>query len=210
MKPDWLASTIERLTTHFHSVEVGPPSDADDLARLISRFGRIPDDVECYYRECGLIKVVLDFGRDGTLYPLTKSLDYMPIAIDCDGVERLLPIRDDGCGDYDCVVMGPGIGEGAVVFWDHEVYDWPAYLLAGSFAAYLDMWADFLVVTYLPDGTQHPDYALDWTNERGIPTSEKQHPWPFDEKWVTSRDPSAKLLLSDPLIREWLQEQDEG
>jgi len=48
----------------------------------------------------------------------------------------LLPLRDDGCGNYDAVILDDGPGYGAVVFWDHESCR-AKYLIASSVPAYL-------------------------------------------------------------------------
>jgi len=206
---DWLATTLQRLITHFHEVEIGPPADPRDVAALRSRFGSIPDDLDYYYSQCDGVTVDLRDDVVGRLFPLKVSLKEMPIALDYEAVRRFLPIREDGCGDYDCVVLGQDIGEGCVVFWDHEIHEGPAYLLGGSFSAYFQMWADHLVTCHLPDGEEDSRYiapSLDqwpWMGQADL-----EHPWPFNESWMKSRDSKARELLNDPESRRWLLGQD--
>ena len=97
-----------------------------------------------------------------------------------------------------------------MVFWDHEVYDGPAYLLAGSLMSYLEMWADKLVHEYFPSGEIDPRCVppeLDGWPWLGRP--EYRHPWPFDEAWLREHDPLAAELLGDESSRKWLLRQDD-
>jgi hypothetical protein len=120
----------------------------------------------------------------------------------------LIPLRGDGCGNYDCLVSGLGIGTGSVVFWDHEVYECPSHLLGSSLITYLEMWFDYVVSTYLPTGSMDPRFdppELDgppWIGE-----AELHHPWPTDEAWMVEHDPALGVLLDDPAMRKWLADQ---
>lgn len=127
-------------------------------------------------------------------FGIERSLSYYPLCGEAQRLGRFVPLRGDGCGDYDCLIIGDGPCERAMVFWDHEVYDGAAYLLGGSLLNYLDMWADYMVHNFLPSGERAP---------------EDQHPWPFDEAWMRERDPIADRLLGDESSRRWLLRQDD-
>ena len=205
-----IPESIARLKAHFGKVVVRPPVDRRNIAALRSRFGIIPEELEEFYAYCNGVTVGLRDSMVGHLLPLETSLKFTPIASDCEPANRFFPIRSDGCGDYDCVVLASGTAEGAVVFWDHEVYDGPAYLLAGSFRTYLAMWTDHIVNRYLPNGEEDERYIaphLDRWPWIGKP--EKQHPWPFDESWIKARDARAAEILDDPSTRVWLLRQGE-
>jgi hypothetical protein len=205
---DWLTTTLQRLTSHFCEVIVRPPAATRDFHALRSRAVNIPEDLNYFYSKCDGISVGLRDDVVGHIYPLSTSLSIMPIADDGEVERRFLPVRCDGCGNYDCVVLGDGIGEASVVFWDHEVYEGPAYLLGGSFSGYFQMWADRLTKCYLPDGQEDRRFvapALDrWP---WVGTAELEHPWPFDEQWMKSNDFAALALLNDPTARHWLVRQ---
>ena len=162
----------------------------------------------CYGVDVGLLD-----GSDveGQLLKLDQVLEIYPVASDKKNpiLRRLCPVRLDGCGNYDCYLIGPGYGRGSVVFWDHEVHEGPAYLLGGSLGSYLKMWADNLVHRFANDGTVRPEYVpteLDEWPWGGKP--EKTHPWPFNESWISSNDPIASELLSNPEFRTLMLEQD--
>jgi len=164
--------------------------------------------MEYYYSRCNGVTVSLWDSVVGNLFPANVSLRYMPLAFESEVERRFLRIRGDGCGDYDCVVLGNGIGEGSVVFWDHEVYEGPAYLLAGSFSSYFQMWGDNLVTRYLPNGEADKRYvAPSLDHWPWIGKAELEHPWPFNESWMKSRDLNAERLLNDSRFRKWLLRQ---
>jgi hypothetical protein len=206
MKP--LEISINRLKSHFHKVTVAQPLK-NVMASLQRKLPDIPDDLRLFYTTCDGIKVKLDDEVEGEIFSAKQLLEFYPIAIDVNIVSHFLPIREDGCGDYDCLVAGSGVGANSVIFWDHEVYEGPAYLLGSSLFSYLDMWSDYLVHCYLPDGRKNPKYdspslkQWPWIGE-----AEEKHPWPFDENWMMERDPRSKQLLSSPEVRAWLLGQD--
>lgn len=206
----WLETTFQKLRNHFIEVTVRPPADRRDRVALGSRFDSIPEDVEYYYAQCNGITVGLQDDAVGHLFPLDRSLARMPVAVDCEPERRFVPIRGDGCGDYDCVVLGDGPAEGAVVFWDHEVCEGPAYLLGGCFSSYLQMWADHLVNRYLPNGEEDRRYRpLSLAEYPWVGEPKLRHPWPFNEEWMASRDARAARILNEPAARSWLLRQDE-
>lgn len=205
---DWLTYSIKQLKAHFRNVSVAMPADMRDIAGLHARFARIPDDLQHFYSNCNGITISLRDDTVGNILPLKMSLQFMPIASGNEPANRFLPVRCDGCGDYDCVVLGDGLAEGSVVFWDHEVYDGPAYLLAGSFRNYLEMWTDYLLTRYRPDGEEDSRYvAPSLTQWPWVGKPELQHPWPFDESWMKARDANAERILDNPGTRAWLLKQ---
>jgi hypothetical protein len=199
-----LDEILARLQGHFDEVTVSPPASEAALARVR---GLAPAPLLTFWRQCNGLQVGIDDIEDGEIFGIDAALDTMEACgEDLDG---LLPLRGDGCGDYDCLVLGPGPCQGAVVFWDHEISEQPAYLLAGTLDSYLAAWADYLLFTYASDGARDPRTiaptlsAFPW-----VGTPERQHPWPFDEAWLRAHDPAADRLLSDPEARGWLSRQD--
>jgi hypothetical protein len=170
------------------------------------------------YLTCLITRVTRGWGRKLppqkrrhllTNSPVTEMLECYPVAGDPFPISYLLPLRGDGCGDYDCLVMGPGLAENSVVFWDHEIPKAPAYFLGSSLLNYLDMWSDKLIHRYLPDGREDERFVpprIDhwpWIGEAA-----KRHPWPFDEEWMARRDPAIRDLLASAEVRKWLLRQD--
>jgi Txe/YoeB family toxin of toxin-antitoxin system len=49
---------------------------------------------------------------------------------------------------------------------------------------------------------------IDRNGYAGIGKPELEHPWPFNEQWIRSRDPVAAALLSDASVRSWLVRQE--
>jgi hypothetical protein len=118
---------------------------------------------------------------------------------------RLLPLRGDGCGDFDCTVAPGDVAPGSVVFWDHEVYDRPSHLLGSTLASYLDMWSESLVHDYLADGELHPGARAPQLDRwPWLGTPERKHPWPFDADWIARRDPGVAGLLGSQDVLRWL------
>src|SRR5262245_10205856 len=134
---------VQRLRRHFDRVTIHPPGDGAALHELRKRIPAVPDALLSFWRYCDGIRVT-DF-EEGDLFGLERSLSLHTLFDETHGLDRFVPMRGDGCGDYDCLVVGAGPCEGAMVFWDHEVYEGAAYLLGGSLFAYLDMWADHMV-----------------------------------------------------------------
>ncbi len=207
-------AVIARLRKHFRQVDVRPPASPEVISELQALVPGIPPELLAFYRVCNGIVVPTEDHVEGHIYSAERTAIEYPVVVaeslqEYPELSRLIPVRCDGCGDHDCVVAGPGIGEGAVVFWDHEVYEGPAYLLAGSFLSYLDMWSDNLIHEYHSTGKRDPRYEAPHLKEYPwVGEPELQHPWPFDERWVAARDSRARELLADPLVRTWLLEQD--
>ncbi|MHB0935652.1 MAG: SMI1/KNR4 family protein [Armatimonadota bacterium] len=190
---------VQRLEQHFDTVVVHPPAGDAALRELQQRVPAVPEVLLAFWQYCDGIQVTDD--EEGRLLGVQQALERYPCS-DSTGIERFIPIRGDGCGDYDCLVIGPGPFEGAVVFWDHEVDEGASYLLGGTFLSYLDMWSDYLMHTYLTNGERECD---DPFSDDAL---ESEHPWPFDEQWMRKRDPVAKKLLGKA-SRGWLLEQDD-
>jgi hypothetical protein len=203
-----LNDIVLRLKQHFNSVTVHPPADHAAFCELRERIPAVPEALLSFWGYCDGIRVT---DCEGEIFGIRKVLDYYPLYDDTAGLGRFVPLRGDGCGDYDCLIVGVGQCEGSVVFWDHEIYDGAAYLLGGSFLNYLDMWAEHMVHEYLPDGEMDPRCQPTKLNKWPWLGSPKyQHPWPFDEAWVRERDPLADKLLSDESSRQWLLRQDDS
>lgn len=198
-----LQPAIERLREHFETVSVHPPANSTNIQLLRSRVPNVPEALVSLFGYCDGISVKIQGVDEGQIFSIRELLRSL-VAFHDASLFRLLPLRGDGCGNYDCMVAGAGVCEEVVVFWDHEVYERPDHLLAGSLVSYLDMWSDYLVHGWLRDGQRNPRY-FQWP-EIGAP--DIQHPWPYDEAWMRRRDPDAERLLSDLRVRAWLVHQD--
>lgn len=195
-----IADIVDRLAQRFDRAEVRKPRDKKLIDAFSATFGKLPIELEEFLRLCDGLDLNLHDQVVGHIYGLAEMSEVLGNWKSL-GAIKLIPVRGDGCGNYDCVDVGAGPTAGAVLFWDHESGDHPAYLLGGDFAAYLDMWSDFVVSRYFQDGSEDPAYrpkrltAWPW-----IAPGDRTHPWPFDLDWLRSRDPRANLLLSDPQL----------
>ncbi len=141
------------------------PITTERLSELAAAAGSLPEGVVQYLSTSdGLVHRKLDsiYGSEGMLRPYPSS--------------SLLPLKGDGCGNYDSVIVEPGLGFGAVVFWDHETSR-AEYLVASSVPTYLAFLARYPVSErWTPDGQSHNDF-------------------------VRLHDPEAARLLDDPRFR---------
>jgi hypothetical protein len=200
------AGVLSRLCTHFDSVSVRQPLPSAQLETKLSPLPPLPRELWSFYGLCDGLQVADDV--QGDIFDVSRVAQRYPVC-DAPACARLIPIRGDGCGDYDCVVAGPGPCAGAVVFWDHEIYDGPAYLLGGTLAAYLSMWADKLIAEHTSDGRRRPEtIAPRLSSWPWVGKPKMQHPWPFDQAWLRASDTAADQILRDPAQRAWLLRQD--
>jgi hypothetical protein len=205
----WFDDTVAALRNHFQKVRLRAPAEKSDLDAFAAIYSSVSEELLGFFREANGMYVGIHDYEDGTLFTLQKCLETVGFLSEIDAENQYLPIRADGCGCYDCVVVGNGIKNGAVIFRDHATIGGPSYLLAGSFSSYFQMWADNLITKYHPNGDVDPKFVapkLDKWPWLGKP--ERRHPWPFDESWIKSRDTKAAAILDDPQTRAWLIEQD--
>jgi len=101
------------------------PATEAALGELISVTGALPDGVLQYLHTSD--------GLEHASLELVFNAHTMRIPSPSNS---LLPLRDDGCGNYDAVILDDGPGHGAVVFWNHESCR-AEYLIASSVPAYL-------------------------------------------------------------------------
>ena len=222
---DRIRRVIQRLEDHFGKVAVNSAAPADSIARVTESFSNVPDELLRFFEICDGISVAVEDDVRGILFSISESLDRLAVPFDLDpellGIseeeaeqlkakmapdfevsKRLHPIRGDGCGNFDCVLMGPGAGAGAVVFWDTTSSFRPAYLLAGDLCAYLEHWSDSLVSKFFPDGSEDQRYVGPELNHAPwIGEPELSHPWPFDLSWIRKADSGAARLLDDLSFR---------
>jgi hypothetical protein len=200
-----LKAVLNRFRNHFDRFQTGDPLPPS-LATMVASVG-LPSEVSTFYSHCDGLDTGLEDGVIGQLMPASDCLEVRECLSD-EVRANLWPIRGDGFGDYDCVVLHVPTCTGAVVFWDHDVADRPSYLLAGSFISYLAMWADKLVTCYSPSGKLLPEYepqTLDAWPWVGKP--QREHPWPFNEDYLRACDDRAAELLRNPQVRSWLSGQ---
>ncbi len=185
--PVSIDASIDRLVRHFRRVRVHPPTRQSveilDDARDDVPFA-IPEGLIAYYEACDGIEIQLDDEVVGNLYSADQSEEAAGV---WELVERhrLWPLRGDGCGNHDVVLLEPGFGHGACAFWDHETARIDG-LLASNVGAYVASWAEYLTSVFTPDGA--------------LAAASRKHPWPFDPSWLRSRDLGAPQLLDDPRL----------
>jgi hypothetical protein len=206
---DRVAAVLARLEQHFGRSVRSSPSDQSLLETLdVKRRGEL---LATLYSITDGIELGLQGPEVGRILSCEELLAAHSANFAwSDELTRLTPIRRDGCGNFDCLVSEPGVGAGSVVFWDHEIFERPSHLLGSSLTTYLEMWSDFVICAYLPNGSIDPRFdtpALDgppWIGEAGL-----SHPWPYDVGWMREHDPEVDTLLSELAVRRWLADQGE-
>jgi hypothetical protein len=206
-----LDTVITRLREHGFTVKCTDPASPEQLARLAAALPTVPDNLRAFWQHSDGLRICggsrsLDYLEDldsaldirmGIESAFTLFARFVDEGMSDYGLDfalrgRLLPIRVLMDGNSDCLVVGPGEFEGAVVYWDRQVEGIASRLLASTFERYLDFWADALIGTYHPDGTPAGT-----------------HPWPMDEAWLRAHDPIAECWLGTPATRRWLTPWDD-
>jgi hypothetical protein len=201
---EFVEAILTRLRGHFSKVRARKPAPPEAIQHLL--LTSPPGDLLDFYRRCDGLAIVIDDFENGRILSLRSLLEARKLCDEqfCPDISRYLPVRADGCGNYDCVIAGSGPAEGAVIFFDHEAPE-RRELRAGSFAGFLSHWTDWLITKYSPDGRRHPDFVapkLDHAPWFG--KARREHPWPYDERWLPERDKRAAEILVDPESRAWL------
>jgi len=205
----WFHRTIELLTKHFDNVRLRTPITEDEIIGLQFQSSTAAEELRYFYTHTNGLSVGIHDSEVGLIFEFEESQKLVSQVSLMDGAYQLLPVRGDGCGDYDCLVIAGGIADGSVVFYDHEVNEAPSHLLAGSFASYFQLWADYLTTKYHPNGDIDKRYVPPTLKKwPWLGKPERIHPWPFDETWLKANDERAAKLLEDPVIRSWLIKQD--
>jgi hypothetical protein len=133
------------------------------LRELTTAAGSLPEGVMTYLTTSDGLKhpdLFRIYGAHDMLRPYPSS--------------SLLPLREDGCGNYASVLIEPGAGFGAVVFWDHETTR-AEYLLASSVPSYLEL--------LLLDVSAYARWSPDGRSQN---------------EFVCAHDADAARLLEDP------------
>jgi len=144
------------------------PIGKSRLSKLVAAAGSLPEGVTRYLATSDGLKHSKLFdicGSNEMLKPYPSS--------------SLLPLKGDGCGNYDAVIIEPGLCFGAVVFWDHETTK-AEHLIASSVPVYLK-----LLVTFPP-------------SERWSSDGQSQ------DDFLRAHDAHAARLLDDPAFRAWV------
>lgn len=206
-----IEATIRRLEGHFHRVEAGAPASASALAALRKHTPGLPSQLRAFYALANGVRVGMRDSVVGQLYSAEEMLEHHGVGFSHHpSLGRLLPLRGDGCGDFDCIVAAGDLALGSVVFWDHDVYDQPTCLLGSTLVSYLDMWSDSLVHDHFADGELRPSArAPELDRWPWLGTPERKHPWPFDTEWIARRDPGVSKLLASPEVQRWLARRPE-
>ena len=203
---DKIRAALDRLAKHFKRVLVHAPARASALDEIVTEFPALPPQLRAFYEIADGLQVGLDDEVVGVIFSVDEMIEtHESIFEDHPSRSMLLPLRGDGCGDFDCVVASDDLANGSLVFWDHEkLDDRPVQLLAGSVASYLDMWSEHLVHQYLPRGELHPDARAPRLDRwPWVGTPKRCHPWPHDTEWLVKRDPRAGELLANAGLGGW-------
>ncbi len=194
---------IASLTSYFDTVTISPKATSEAISAARSAFPSLPDELAAFWNHCDGIRVGLRDGVVGDIFGIETAIRHYDIWYsDKPDISQLIPLRSDACGNYDCLVAQHQIASQCVVFWDHETYSQPEYLLAGTLKSYLSFWSRHLIKRYFPNGEENPKF-FPWSGK-----PELTDPWPFDEAWLRDNDARADELLSDPAVRQWLAGQD--
>jgi len=141
------------------------PISTTRLSELANAAGSLPEGVSRYLAT-----------SDGLDHPLLDSIWGSKEMLKPYPSNSLLPLKGDGCGNFDAVLIEPGPGFGAVVFWDHETTK-AEYLIASSVPVYLELLVSTpLSERWSSDGQSHDDF-------------------------LRAHDAAAASLLDDPMFR---------
>lgn len=199
-----IKAVIQQLQSYFPAAVAGESADARLVDQVFQAFPGAPEELRVFWSECDGIRVPIDDEVVGTIYSVSHLMKMLSWWLD-DSTgfhSTVLPIADDGCGDFHCLHCGESGLNGCVVFVDQH---WtPAYLLAGSLPSYLEFWAESCMAKFTPDGKKDPRYVPPRTSEWPfLGESELSHPWPYDEKWLRTRDSDAERILQDSRLRNY-------
>lgn len=196
-----------RLQRHFETFEPRRPAPDVEIGELTAKFSDAPEELVLFLRLTNGLRAGTEDPVDGTVFSCRNMIRSMSVDEPEHVTRRLLPVRDDGCGDFDCLVIGSGPARHAVVFWDHEVYDRPSHLLAGSFLTYLEFLTDSLVFKFDRRGLmREPCKPSTLTTWPFVSDPKESYPWPHDREWLALQDRRASEILNDPEQRNWFQE----
>jgi len=143
-----LSSALLNALTSAGYISHDPITD-DHLQLLVAAAGSLPD---------GLVRYLMT--SDGLTHPKLPPILGSSDMLKPYPASSLLPLRGDGSGNYESVLIEPGPGFGAVVFWDHETTK-AEYLIASSVPSYLEL----LLVTvpraarWSADGRDQDDFV---------------------------------------------------
>lgn len=144
------------------------PIDAKRLAKLAEAAGSLPEGLTRYL----LTSDGLDSAELLSICGSEEMLAPHPS-------QSLLPLCDDGNGNYDAVVVEPGLLFGAVIFWDHETGK-ADHLIASSVVAYLELLGK-------------------WTPPFIRSANDQTH-----DDFLRAHDGGAARLLDDPDFATWV------
>jgi hypothetical protein len=133
---------------------------------------------------------------DGDVLSIERSLSFYPVVDDsiCAFADRLIPLRADGCGNYDCYFATLDFEHPPIVFWDRESPDGWSVLLGSSLDRYFELLALRLATLHDRNGTLFPEYDPERVDQLHFP-------WPHDHVWTARHDPAGAALLNDPVFR---------
>ena len=144
-----------------------------------------------FYTYCNGFDAHLEDSYDGNLFSLDDHLYYLremnseefPL------FNTLFPIREDGAGNFDCVVLMEGLGNNSVVF-NEAALGQAAYLKASSLTTFISFLTEDLILRFQPNGEIKPEFHID--NPDPIDTD-----WPFNAKQMILKDPDLIPLYKD-------------
>ena len=185
-----IKAEISKLATYFDNFELRPPKN-NQIDKLRKQYKNITIEIVNFYNFCDGFNTHLEDNYQGNIISLEDHLDYLnqmnseefPL------FNTLFPLREDGCGNFDCIVFFKGLGNNSVIFNDSD-YGLPSYILASSLGSYISFLTEDLILRYHPNGKIKPEFDLE--NPNPVETD-----WPFNPKKMIIKDQELVKLYID-------------
>ena len=174
-----LDSAIAALEAYFTHVVVEPAADdpCDDLLDDGEAITEIPRGLRQYLTRCDGIMINTHDLVEGELFGSDVMMGWQGSHTEVTQLKSIvLPLRSDGCGNYDVVLCdGPAAGG---VFFLETVTGTLDVIIASDVPHYVKMWADHLIASHERDGSRRPHTSRPY----------------FDEGWLRKHDPAALMM----------------
>ena len=182
-----IANSIQSLNAYFDKFELKPAKE-NLIPKLKALYPNITDELVEFYECCDGFHS--GFEEENSIILGVESIIELTEGRSGENplFTQLLPIRNDGCWNFDCVVLGP-TGKNTIVFWDRETSEKPDYPIAGNLDNFFDFFVKWAITCYHHDGT--PKYEYDILEN----CDAQSFPWPFELNWI---------IQNDQTLKEWL------
>lgn len=196
-----IKNSIQQLGDYFENFELHPPAPKSQVEKLRDYFPYLSLEIIDLYDYCNGFNVHL---KEAYKTGILLSLDYIFETMKYSRTGEnplftiLFPLRNDGCWNFDCLLMNNDMGNGSVLFWDNGTGPNPDYLLAGSLENYFKFLAEDLITRHHPDGSVKPEYDID--NPDML-----EYPWPFNNEWIGQQDADFAKLNTNENFKKLLE-----